>query len=57
LLKDVGKLTVSDFEWLKPEVKALVKNEGNIRILFDMAGFKGETAKACIADYNLACVS
>ncbi len=50
--KAVGKLTKSDFEGLEPEVKALVNKEGTIRILFDMAGFKGETAKGWIADYK-----
>ena len=50
--KCVGKLTTSDFEKLEPEVKALVNKEGNIRILFDMAGYKGETAKGWIADFK-----
>ena len=50
--KAAGKLTTSDFEKLEPEVKALVKKEGTIRILFDMTGYKGETAKGWIADYK-----
>ena len=50
--KATGKLTTSDFEKLEPEVNALVKKEGTIRILFDMTGYKGETAKGWIADYK-----
>jgi SpoIIAA-like len=50
--KAVGKLTKSDFEGIEPEVKALVEKEGTICILFDMAGYKGETAKGWIADYK-----
>ena len=50
--KAVGKLTPSDYEKLEPEVKALVEKEGTIRLLFDMAGYKGETAKGLIADYK-----
>jgi SpoIIAA-like len=50
--KATGKLTASDFKGLEPEVKALVEKEGTICILFDMAEFKGETAKGLIADYK-----
>ena len=50
--KAIGKLKPSDFEGIKPEVKALVEKEGNIRLLFDMAEYKGETAKGWIADYK-----
>ena len=48
--KAIGKLTVSDFKGIEPEVKALVEKEGTIRILFDMAEFAGETAKGWIED-------
>jgi hypothetical protein len=51
--KIVGKLTRSDYEKLEPEIKALVKKEGSIRLLFDMAGYKGETVEGWIADYRL----
>ncbi len=47
-----GKITPADFDEIKPEVKALVDKEGKIRILFDMAEYKGETAKGWIADYK-----
>ncbi len=50
--KATGKLSKSDFEGLEPQVKALVEKEGKIRILFDMTGYKGETAKGWIADYK-----
>ena len=50
--KVVGKLEPSDYEKLEPEVKALVEKEGTIRLLFDMAGYKGETAEGWIADYK-----
>lgn len=50
--KIVGKLAPSDYGKLEPEVKALVKKEGSIRLLFDMAGYKGETAQGWIADYK-----
>ena len=50
--KAVGKFKPSDFDGIKPEVKALVEKEGNIRLLFDMAEYKGETAKGWIADYK-----
>lgn len=50
--KIVGKLEPSDFEKLEPEVKALVEKEGTIRLLFDMAGYEGESARALIADYK-----
>ena len=50
--KVVGKLAPSDYEQLEPEFRALVEKEGSIRLLFDMAGYKGETAKGWIADYK-----
>ena len=50
--KIVGKLASSDYDTLEQEVKALVKKEGSIRLLFDMAGYKGKTAQGWIADYK-----
>ena len=60
--KAIGKLKASDFKALEPEVKALIEQdrikkqyqyrEGSIRLLFDMAEYKGETAKGWIADYK-----
>jgi hypothetical protein len=50
--KIVGKLEPSDFEKLEPEVNALIEKEGTIRLLFDMAGYEGETARGMIADYR-----
>jgi hypothetical protein len=53
--KAVGKLKPSDFKALEPEVKALIEQdrikkqyqyrEGSIRLLFDMAEYKGETVR------------
>ncbi len=48
----VGTLAPSDYEQLEPEFRALVEREGSIRLLFDMAGYKGETVKGWIADYR-----
>jgi SpoIIAA-like len=38
--KTIGKISASDYKDLEPTVKALVKKEGNIRMLFDMTEFK-----------------
>jgi len=50
--KAVGKISKSDFEGIEPEVKALVNKEGAIRMLWDLTGYKEETAKGLIADYK-----
>ena len=48
--KASGKLTAADYEKLVPEVEALVRQEGNIRILIDMEEFEGEEVKAWASD-------
>ncbi len=48
--KVAGTITASDYKKLEPEVKALIEKEGNIRMLFDMSGFKWEKAEAWIQD-------
>jgi hypothetical protein len=35
---------------MEPEVDALVKKEGNVRILFNLTGFKWEKIDALVAD-------
>jgi len=48
--KASGKLTAADYEKLVPEVEALVRQEGNIRILMDLEEFEGEEVKARASD-------
>ena len=44
--KTVGKLVAADYDMIVPEVEALVKQEGNIRMLMDLDEFHGATIKA-----------
>ncbi|MEA3324430.1 MAG: STAS/SEC14 domain-containing protein [Euryarchaeota archaeon] len=39
--KTVGKLVAADYDRIVPEVEALVKQEGNIRMLMDLDEFHG----------------
>ena len=48
--KAIGEISASDYKELEPEVKALVKKEGNIRLLFDMTEFKWEKVEAWLPD-------
>jgi hypothetical protein len=48
--KAIGKITASDYKKLEPEVKALVKKEGNVRMLFDMSDFQWEKVEAWLLD-------
>ncbi len=48
--KVIGDITASDYKTLEPQVKALVEKEGNIRVLFDMTGFKWEKVEAWLPD-------
>jgi hypothetical protein len=48
--KVTGTITVEDFKKIEPEVNALVQKTGNIRILFDLTGFKWEKLDALVTD-------
>jgi hypothetical protein len=48
--KFTGTITVDDFKKMEPEVDALVLKEGNVRILFNLTGFKWEKIDALVAD-------
>ena len=48
--KFTGTITVDDFKKMEPEVDALVQKEGNVRILFNLTGFKWEKIDALVAD-------
>jgi len=48
--KFTGTITVDDIKKMEPEVNALVQKEGNVRILFNMTGFKWEKIEALVAD-------
>ena len=48
--KFTGTVTVDDFKKMEPEVEALVLKEGNVRILFNLTGFKWEKIDALVAD-------
>ena len=45
-----GKLTKEDYELFGPEVDQLIKQHGEIRVLFDMEDFHGWTAGALWED-------
>lgn len=46
----IGTITSSDYLKLEPEVRELVKGEGNIRILIDLSEFKWEKMEAWLRD-------
>ena len=46
----IGTITASDYAKLVPEVRDLVKKEGNIRILIDLREFKWEKMEAWLQD-------
>jgi HSP20 family molecular chaperone IbpA len=48
--KFTGTINVDDIKKMEPEVDALVQKEGNVRILFNMTGFKWEKIEALVAD-------
>jgi hypothetical protein len=48
--KAIGTITASDYMTLEPEVKALVKKEGNICMLIDLSEFKWEKLEAWLPD-------
>ena len=48
--KLTGTITVDDFKKIEPEVTTLVQKEGNVRILFNLTGFKWEKIDALVAD-------
>lgn len=48
--KVIGVIKAEDFEKLAPEVESLIKEEGAIRILFDMSAYESEEAKAWLKD-------
>lgn len=50
--KASGKMTAADYDKLEPEVEALVKQEGNIRMLLDLE-FDEMTVKAMESDLKM----
>ena len=48
--KAIGTITASDYLKLEPEVKALVEQEGNIRMLIDLSEFKWAKMEAWLED-------
>ena len=46
----IGTITVDDFKKIESEVNALVQKEGNVRLLFNLTGFKWEKIDALVAD-------
>ena len=46
--KVIGVIKAEDFEKLAPEVESLIKEEGAIRILFDMSAYESEEEKMAI---------
>ena len=48
--KFTGTITIDDFKKMEPEVNAVVQKEGNVRILFNLSGFKWEKIDALVAD-------
>ena len=51
--KPIGDITKADYDVLVPEVESLVQQEGDIRVLMDMTGFKWEKVEAWGADWKL----
>ena len=49
-----GTLTAADYEHFVPEVDRLVRQDGPLRVLFDMTGLHGWTAGALWADTKFA---
>ena len=45
-----GKLTKEDYEHFVPQVERLIKDQGKIRVLFDMEDFHGWTCRALWED-------
>ena len=41
-----GKLTRADYVYFAPEIERLVRRNGKLRVLFDLAGFQGWEADA-----------
>ncbi len=51
-VKISGTITKSDYDQFTPQVQALVKASGSIRMLMDMTGLKGEKSEAWKSDWN-----
>jgi universal stress protein A len=47
-----GDITKSDYDQFTPQVEAIVKASGSIRMLMDMTGLKGEKSEAWKSDWN-----
>ena len=47
-----GDITKSDYTQFTPQVEALVKASGSIRMLMDMTGLKGEKSEAWQSDWD-----
>jgi hypothetical protein len=47
-----GDISKSDYDQFTPQVEALVKASGSIRMLIDMTGLKGEKSEAWKSDWN-----
>ncbi len=51
-VKISGTIAKSDYDQFTPQVEALVKASGSVRMLMDVTGMKGEKMEAWQSDWN-----
>jgi stage II sporulation SpoAA-like protein len=52
-VRATGKLTKKDYERFVPEIEALVKEQGKIRVLFEMHDFHGWNAGGALGGHQI----
>jgi hypothetical protein len=52
-IKAKGKIDKSDYDKLQPVIQNLIQAQGDINLLLDMTGFKGENLNALKEDLTL----